>query len=130
MCGGIAVTIHGVVRTTKDIDLLVRRTDLERVLEAIRPLGYKFVALPMTFEQGTPRERHLQRVTKIEGTDHLIIDLMLDEGALARFLAESMRVELPSGPLRVVTREALVRMKRLANRSQDRADLEKLDGGS
>ena len=124
------MTIHGVVRTTKDIDLLVRRADLERVLEAIRPLGYKFVALPMTFEKGTLRERHLQRVTKIEGTDHLIIDLMLDEGALAGFLAESMRVELPSGPLRVVTREALVRMKRLANRSQDRADLEKLDGGS
>ncbi len=27
ICGGIAVTIHGATRTTKDIDLLVERAD-------------------------------------------------------------------------------------------------------
>jgi hypothetical protein len=128
VCGGVAVTIHGATRTTKDIDVLVRRADLAHVLNAVRPLGYAFAALPMTFDAGTPRERHVQRVTRIEGDQHLVLDLMLDEGALAGFLDDRITVELPEGPLRVVSRTALLAMKRMAGRSQDLADLEKLEG--
>lgn len=40
VCGGLAVTIHGVVRTTKDIDLLIAERDIPRALELLRPLGY------------------------------------------------------------------------------------------
>jgi hypothetical protein len=129
LCGGIAVTVHAAVRTTKDIDLLVRRADLPPILDAVRTLGYSFAALPRTFEQGTPRERHLQRVTKIEEQQHLILDLMLDEGVLACFLEDTVRLELPAGPLRLVSRAVLIRMKRLADRHQDCADLEKLQRG-
>jgi hypothetical protein len=50
LCGGIAVTVHGATRTTKGIDLLVRRAELPRILDVIRPLGFTFAALPMTFE--------------------------------------------------------------------------------
>jgi hypothetical protein len=32
-----------------------------RALEAVRPLGYTFVALPMTFDEGSERERCEQR---------------------------------------------------------------------
>jgi hypothetical protein len=125
--GGIAVTVHGATRATKDIDLLVRRADVSHILDVVRPLGYRFAALPMTFEAGTQRERHLQRVTKVEGTEHLVIDLMLDEAALSGFLDQSQRIDLPQGPLRVVTRDALLTMKRLAGRAQDLADIEKLE---
>ncbi|MBW2462158.1 MAG: hypothetical protein JRH11_10980, partial [Deltaproteobacteria bacterium] len=34
VCGGIAVTIHGAVRTTKDIDILISRGDVSRVMDA------------------------------------------------------------------------------------------------
>jgi hypothetical protein len=37
-------------------------------------------------------------------------------------------VRLPEGPLSVVSRGTLIRMKRLAGRAQDIADIEKLDG--
>lgn len=127
ICGGVAVTIHGATRTTKDIDLLVRRNDLERILAAIRPLGFTFVALPSRYDVGTPQERSCQRVTKIDGEHHLVVDLMLDEGALAGFLADCTTIELPEGPLRVVSRDALLRMKRKAGRIQDLADLERLE---
>ena len=40
VCGGIAVTMHGAPRSTKDIDLLISRDDLARALEAIRTVGF------------------------------------------------------------------------------------------
>jgi 2-hydroxychromene-2-carboxylate isomerase len=129
VCGGVAVTIHGATRTTKDIDLLVRREDVPRILEILRGLGYLFAALPMTFDAGTARERHVQRVTKIEGDHHLVVDLMLDEAALAGFLADHIDVELPEGRLRVVSRAGLLAMKRMAARPQDDADVERLEAG-
>lgn len=127
VCGGIAVTIHGATRTTKDIDLLVRREDVPRVLDAIRPLGYLFAALPMTFDAGTPKERHVQRVSKVEGSEHLVVDLILDEGALSGSLDDRITIELEEGPLNVVSRERLLTMKRVAARPQDLADIEKLE---
>ena len=39
------------------------------MFELVRPLGYVYAALPMTFDPGTPRERHVLR-TKIDGTAH------------------------------------------------------------
>lgn len=127
VCGGIAVTIHGATRTTKDIDLLVRREDVPRILDLIRPLGYVFAVLPMTFDQGTERERHVQRITRVEGDHHLVVDLMMDEAGLAGFLDDRVTIDLPQGPLTVVSREALLRMKKVAGRAQDLADIEKLE---
>ena len=127
VCGGIAVTIHGATRTTKDIDVLIERKDIPRVLEVVRPLGYVFAALPMTFDAGTERERHVQRVTKVEGKEHLVLDLLLAEAAFKGLLSSRIAIHLPQGPLSVVPLEVLVKMKRLAGRAQDQADIEKLE---
>jgi hypothetical protein len=127
ICGGIAVTAHGATRTTKDIDIVIGRADLAAVLDAIRPLGYLYPALPMVFDEGTERERHVQRVTKLDGREHLLVDLLLAEAAFQHALDDRMEVELAEGPLTIVSRATLIRMKRLAGRAQDLADLEKLE---
>jgi hypothetical protein len=131
VCGGVAVTIHGATRTNKGIDMLVRRSDVVRVLDAVRPLGYAFAALPMTFDAVAANERHAQRVTKIESDRHLDLDvdldLMLDEGALAGLLDDRITIDLPRGPLQVVSRSTLLAMKQMAGRAQDLADIEKLE---
>jgi hypothetical protein len=127
VCGGIAVTLHGATRSTKDIDLLVAPDDVQRTLEVVRPLGYVFAALPMTFDEGTERERHVQRVSKIVGSEHLLLDLLVADAAFEGALDDRVEVQLPSGPMAVVSRAVLVRMKRLAGRAQDLADLEKLE---
>jgi hypothetical protein len=129
VCGGIAVTVHGATRTTKDIDVLIERRDLPRVLEAVRPLGYVFAALPKTFDAGTERERHVQRVSKLQEKEHLVLDLLLAEAAFEGLLRERIEVELPEGALSVVSRDVLLKMKRLAGRPQDQADIEKLEHG-
>jgi hypothetical protein len=130
ICGGVAVTAYGATRSTKDIDILIAPEDLGKALDAVRPLGYAFVALPMVFEQGTPRERHVQRVSKIVGQEHLVLDLLVAIASFSGFLEGSIRIDLPDGPITVVSLDVLLQMKRLAGRAQDLADLEKLTGGS
>jgi hypothetical protein len=129
ICGGVAVTIHGAVRSTQDIDILMAPADVDRALDAVRPLGYKFAALPLVFDEGTDRERHVQRVSKIDGGEHLVLDFLLEGAALAGMLANAIEIELAEGPLWVVSRDVLLRMKRMAGRAQDLADLEKLERG-
>jgi hypothetical protein len=127
VCGGVAVTIYGATRSTKDIDVVIDPNDVARVLETVRPLGYTFAALPMTFDEGSPKERHVQRVSKIDGREHLLLDLLLADGAFTDAMADRVEVVLAEGPLSVVSLATLTRMKRLAGRAQDLADLEKLE---
>lgn len=129
VCGGIAVTAHGATRATKDIDIVVAREHVPGVLAAVAPLGYAIPAGLMTFSAGTPNERHVQRVNKIVGADHLILDILIAEAAYADVLEDRVDVALPAGPITFVSRPTLLRMKRLAGRAIDLADIEKLEGG-
>ena len=56
-----------------------------------------------------------------------MVDFLLAEASLAGFLEGRVQLDLAEGPLVVVSREALLQMKRLAGRAQDLADLEKLE---
>lgn len=127
VCGGVAVSAHGAPRSTKDIDIIIAAEDLQLALDAVRPLGYAFLALPMTFDAGTERERTVQRVSKLQGSDHLLLDLLLANASLAGALDDRLEVQLPEGPLAVVSRATLIRMKQLAGRAQDLLDLEQLE---
>lgn len=128
ICGGVAVTLHGHVRSTKDIDLLVLEQDVERILELLRPTGWRFVGLPIVFERGTERERRLQRVSKIVDERVLTLDLLVVGPVFAEVWASRIVVPGPEVTLSVVSLEGLQTMKRLAGRKQDLADLEHLDG--
>ncbi len=128
VCGGIAVTAHGVARSTKDIDIAIAREHLPAALAAVAPLGYTIPAGPMTFGAGTAQERHVQRVNKIVGSQHLVLDLLITEAAYAGVLDDRIDVPLPAGTITFVSRETLLRMKRLAGRAIDLADIEKLEG--
>lgn len=127
VCGGVAVTAYGAPRSTDDLDIIVDPEDVARVLDAVRPLGYLFVALPLHFDPGTEKERVVQRVTKVEAGQHLMLDILSACGPFVGALAETVRVRLPEGELTLVSRATLERMKRLAGRPKDLADLEALE---
>jgi hypothetical protein len=129
VCGGVAVTAYGATRSTKHIDLLVRPEDIAHMLELVRPLGFAYAALPMTFDEGTERARRVQRVSKLEGSHVLILDLIVADGPFEGGLDDRVRVDLPEGPLWLVSLDTLARMKRLAGRPQDKADLARLGLG-
>jgi len=114
---------------TKDIDIALAREHLSAALAAVAPLGYSIPAGPMTFEHGTPRERHVQRVSKIVGAEHLVLDFLVAEASLSDVLDDRIDVALPGGTLTFVSRATLIRMKRMAGRPRDLDDIERLESG-
>jgi hypothetical protein len=68
-------------------------------------------------------------VNKIVGSEHLVVDFLLAEAAYAGVLDDRIDVALPDGTITFVSRDTLLRMKRLAGRAIDIADIEKLEGG-
>ena len=129
ICGGLAVAIHGYVRATKDIDLLVPGSSVDAAKAAVKPLGFFLPAEPMTFDAGTPRARRVHRVSKIEGEDRMVLDLLEVSDPDQEVWASRLVVEWEGKRLCVVSREGLGRMKRLAGREQDLLDLKTLGIG-
>lgn len=126
--GAIALAVHGAPRATTDIDLLIRPEDLAAAMAAARTRGFTIEALPMRF---TGSDIDLQRVSRIEGQETLTVDLLLVGPTLEPVWATRQDVATHAGPLRVISRDGLIRMKALAGREQDTADirrLQELDG--
>jgi hypothetical protein len=122
LAGGLAVAVWGAPRATKDIDLLVPRDRLEGAREIARTIGFTLEAAPMTFRDGT----EIQRLSKLDGSDLLTLDLIVASGALEPAWQTRKRVPTLRGQLWVVSREALIDMKARAARPQDLFDIERL----
>ena len=120
--GALALAIHGVPRATTDIDLLVPPGAVEAALRVGRTRGFLLEADPLTFRDGMV----VRRLNKFEGEDHLTLDLIVVNENLTPAWASRLRVESEDGPIWVVSREALVRMKATAGRPQDLADIDSL----
>ena len=128
VCGGIALAVHGFPRFTKDIDLLVRRPDVERILRVVRRLGYRVSAGSMTLHPGRRTETTIHRVSKFVGEEFLTLDLVIVSPALASVWKQRERHRWEGRVIHVVSAAGLARMKKAAGRKQDLADLEKLKG--
>lgn len=126
ICGGFAVVIYGYVRATKDIDLLVQQADVEPILGELRKLGFTLRAGPISFGGGTAQERTLFRATKVAGTDHLTIDLLIVGPVFETVWAQREGIAWSGLKMQVVSKAGLATMKSLAGRQQDLADLEAL----
>jgi hypothetical protein len=122
VAGAVALAVYGVPRATADIDLLVEPAQVDRALEVAARRGFVVKALAMRFADGL----EMRRVTKLEGGDALTLDLLLVSPAFAEVWAGRRRARHESGSLWIVSREGLVRMKALAGRDQDLADIQRL----
>lgn len=78
------------------------------------------------FDQGTERETQLFRVSKAEGQSMTTLDLMLVTPALAHIWNDRETVRAFDTDIKVVSKSALIKMKQLAGRHQDLADVESL----
>jgi Uncharacterised nucleotidyltransferase len=132
VCGGLALAILGHPRMTKDIDLLVRTDDVQRVRELARLQGFDIPARVMTFGLRTGNPHTVQRVSKLDPeTQNLLpLDLLhvepLFEGVWSGRLVAPWR----GRTIQVVSREGLATMKRMAGRPQDLADIAVLEGAN
>lgn len=123
LIGGFAVILHGYVRGTKDIDLLVDASpeNVRRIRKALSYLEDNAVA-----DVG---DDEISRYAVVRVADEIVVDLMaracgIDFGVATQEAGvEMMEVEGVSVP--VATKEMLIRMKRTV-RPTDAADVEYL----
>lgn len=124
LAGGLAVSIYTTPRATEDIDLLMDRAELARVVTVLEPLGFRRAGPPMQVAGG---RLEIQRLTKIEGADLLPLDLLLPvDPDLTAILEARVAVNLEGARLWVVGFEGLRTLKWLRGSAQDRADIEAL----
>jgi len=126
ICGGIAVTIHGAPRFTRDIDLLIRAEDESRAVVAVALAGFDLPADPMVFDASGPLERRILRVSKAEGSDLLTLDLIVASPGFEDVWSTRVLVEWEGRRVPVVSVDGLIKMKRVAGRPQDLVDIENL----
>jgi hypothetical protein len=126
LVGGQAVALWvatkdpAAVRTTKDVDILLRREDLPKARAAAASVGldyFELMGVGMFLERSDPNPRkavHLLWAGEKVRPDHPLPAPSADER------------DLPEPGKPVIALPALVRMKLLANRDQDRVHLRDL----
>ena len=122
VAGALALAIHGVPRATTDIDLLVRREDVDAALRVASAHGFGVQALPMRFSDGL----EVRRSTKLDAAEMLTLDLLLVNDNLEPVWTARERVPTERGHVWVVSRRGLIDMKAWAGREQDLADIRRL----
>ena len=82
LCGGLAVGAHGHVRATMDIDVLILPEDLETATGCLGGVGYSHSGVEIPFKKADGTIRKIHRLTKVDESDHLTVDLLLVEGPI------------------------------------------------
>jgi hypothetical protein len=131
LVGGYAVALHGVVRGTVDIDLVLsfRLKSFEGAEAALRSIGLA-PRLPVTanevfrFREEYIENRNLTAWTFVNAADRSeIVDVILTHN-LARL--KTKRILVRGQAIRIVALDDLIRMKGEAGRPQDLEDIRAL----
>ncbi len=135
--GGTAVILHGVPRTTADLDLVVdmEPANLRRLVSAMNRLGYQPHAPVDASDLCDPAQRTAWIVDKgmraftfqLPGHPLADIDILIDSPLdFAELSSRAERVDAGGLMLRIASIEDLIQMKELAARDQDLADADAL----
>jgi hypothetical protein len=127
LCGGMAMVVHGLVRTTIDIDLLILSDSLNEVFAIAKSLGYNIRGKDMSFANGAVE---IRRVSKIDPGDGelLSLDLLLVTPATLAAWDSRLKAEWEGGRLSVVSASGLIALKQLRGSDQDLVDIKGLVG--
>ncbi len=125
VCGGLSMAIHGFVRATVDIDILIRPEYLEKAYEIAETNGFDIRGLDVSFKE---RAVEIRRVSKIDDSGEVLsLDFLLVTPQTEDVWQTREEIDFLGNKLSVVSREGLIKMKRLAGRPQDLADIERLE---
>ncbi len=126
LCGGMAMGVHGRARTTIDIDLLIPAESLEAVMVVGKNLGYNIHGKELSFANGSIEIRRMSKIDPASG-DLLSLDLLLVTPQILKIWDSRVDADWDDGRLSVVSRDGLIKLKRLRNSEQDLADIKALE---
>jgi hypothetical protein len=130
LCGGMAMGVHGSLRTTIDIDLLIQSGSLDNVFAIAKSLGYNIRGKDMTFSNGAVEIRRVSKIDPEDG-DLLSLDLLLVTPDIRAVWESRLEAEWEGRKLSVVSVDGLIALKSLRGSPQDLADIKALsDEGS
>ncbi|HLM00665.1 MAG TPA: DUF6036 family nucleotidyltransferase [Pyrinomonadaceae bacterium] len=125
VCGGLSLAIHGFTRATLDIDILIQVESLEKAYEIAAEKGYDIRGLDKSFKE---RAVEIRRVSKIDDNGEVLsLDLLLVTPQVQDVWETREKIDFLGRRLSVVSRPGLIKMKKLAGRPQDLADIERLE---
>ena len=127
LCGGLAMGVYGRTRATVDIDLLILAESLADVIEIARSQGYNILGKDMSFANGAIEIRRVSKIDRSAG-DLISLDLLLVTPEIQGVWDTRQEGKWEGGKLSVVTRDGLIRLKKLRSSNQDLADIEQLEG--
>jgi hypothetical protein len=125
VCGGLALTIHGFPRATFDIDVLLREESLAKAFEIVAEQGYDIHGLDISFKE---RAVEIRRVSKIdEDGEVLPLDFLLVTPYVEDVWDTRISFAWEGKSLTIVSREGLLKMKKLAGRHKDLIDIDRME---
>jgi len=136
--GGVALVLHGIVRFTADLDLIVHleRENLNRFIHAMLELGYRprnpvkaeGLLDPATRSQWK-QEKGMEVFSFVDpGQPMTLIDVFIEEKIpFAEVIKDIVRITAKGITIPVVSLSHLKRLKKAAGRPQDLADIEAIE---
>lgn len=138
LVGGLAVQLHGYLRSTFDIDLVLAMNDenLARFVDLAKRHGMKPV-IPVEID-ALRNARQLEVWHREKGmlafalrepqTGGIVIDVLVrPEISYERLFENAVEGELSGSKVRIAGIDDLLAMKRAANRAKDRLDIDALE---
>ena len=121
LVGGLAASLHGRLRTTEDVDLIVL-LDVHGALRFLHELN------PAQFRPYFPEAETVLRQSFILALEHVVTGVTLDlavgvSGFEQQIVRRAKPVEIAGRAIHIATAEDLIVMKTLAGRPQDEQDI-------
>lgn len=125
VCGGLSMAIHGFARATLDIDVLIRPESLKKAYQVGAENGFDIRGRDISFKE---RAVEIRRVSKIDDDGEVLsLDFLLTTPQVEDVWETREKINFLGKQLSVVSREGLIKMKKLAGRPQDLADIARLE---
>lgn len=135
--GGVALVLHGVVRFTTDLDLMLapEDTNLQKFLTAMEDLGFKpkLPALPqkITWEilRKWKKSKNLEALCLYDPSDPFkLVDIVIDPVVAFKDAFKNKKIVMTSNiKIPVVSVADLKKLKKAVGRPQDLEDIASLD---
>ena len=135
--GGIALVLHGVVRLTADLDLIVKleHDNLGRFISVMKELGYRPRVPVKAEELVDPAKRESwikEKGMRVFSFYHprkplSLVDIFVDEPIeYQKLKADHKRIKAGRMRIPVISIKHLIKLKELSGRAQDIADIKAL----